>query len=71
VIVPFDLIDAGTSFTTAASAADVAVDEVDVEPDAGVDVELLLLPHAAIAPAHTISVGTTSQLLHLSIGPPL
>jgi hypothetical protein len=66
VIVPFVLIDAGTSFSTAALAAGVAIelddedeDELDVEvanPDGGVfaalvDDELLLpQPATAIAP---------------------
>jgi hypothetical protein len=74
VIVPFDLIEAGTSFSTAALAAGVAIvldgvldgeDEVEVEvanPDGGVFAALvddeLLLPHPASAMAPITGTNT-------------
>ena len=69
---PFDLIDAGTSFSTAALAAGVAIvlddvlddeDEVEVaSPDGGVFAALvddeLLLPHPASAMAPITGTNT-------------
>jgi hypothetical protein len=63
VSVPVDLIAAGTSLTTEGTPA-VAAGVVD-ELVAGfvVEDELLLLPHAAIAPTHTSETGTADHLL--------
>jgi hypothetical protein len=55
----------GTSFATDGLAADVA-DVVDPPPEVDdEDVLLLLLPHAAIAPAHSSEADATNQ--HLGI----
>jgi hypothetical protein len=67
------LIAAGTSFSMAGLAA-VDGTEVDgfvlgVEPEVELD-ELLLLPHAAIAAAHSTEPATAGQLLNERIGYP-
>jgi hypothetical protein len=68
--VPFDLIAAGTSFWTLGFAAALGVDVDGLADGLVVEEDELLLPHAAIAPAHISETGTVSQLLDICITAP-
>ncbi|HLY49040.1 MAG TPA: hypothetical protein VKR21_07575 [Solirubrobacteraceae bacterium] len=72
VMLPLDLMDAGTSFSTAGSAAGLGADD-EVEPDDELELELdelLLLPHAAIAAAQRSGRDSVNQVRGLRIVPP-
>jgi hypothetical protein len=69
-MVPFDLIDAGTSGTTVELVvAVVAGDVLEGAVDVWVAVVCELLPHAAIAPMHRATLGATNQFLQLRNSP--
>lgn len=75
VSVPFDLIEAGTSFATAALAPPPEDDAAGVDVDADVELELelalllllLLLPQAVTATTHESTSATSSGFLQITI----